>query len=287
MDMEISTLEFQLVGKLELKNKMLKECIIVSKEVNDRFVLAKNRDRAYKPKLEIIHTMINGVEVAYLHDMITDWSEGMNEYGIGLVNSALLVGHDEAEHKIVKKGGKPSKDGKKIREAISQKTLKEAVKTAISFDGGVNGHTFISSPKKMVSVEKTSKHKPILKLHNLEHPVVRTNHGHMFTDAGYTHGEKYLSSKMRKISAEKSIDKVTDWTEIAAAMRKEFFPKESQLNMRRQAKDMFTSSQTVMNLTDRILEIEYFRDKVEEFVGVKNELPKGYEPKIQIRVKQL
>ena len=70
-------------------------------------------------------------------------------------------------------------------------------------------------------------------------------------------------------------------------MRKEFFPKESQLNMRRQAKDMFTSSQTVMNLTDRILEIEYFRDKVEEFVGVKNELPKGYEPKIQIRVKEL
>ena len=149
MDTEISTLEFQLVGKLELKNKMLKECIIVSKEVNDRFVLAKNRDRAYKPKLEIIHTMINGVEVAYLHDMITDWSEGMNEYGIGLVNSALLVGHDEAEHKIVKKGGKPSKDGKKIREAISQKTLKDALKTAISFDGGVNGHTFISSPMKL------------------------------------------------------------------------------------------------------------------------------------------
>ena len=109
----------------------------------------------------------------------------------------------------------------------------------------------------------------------------------MFTDAGYTHGEKYLSSKMRKISAEKSIDKVNDWTEIAAAMRKEFFPKESQLNMRRQAKDMFTSSQTVMNLTDRILEIEYFRDKVEEFVGVKTDLPKGYEPKIQIRVKEL
>ena len=82
---------------------MLNECIIISKEVNDKFILAKNRDRAYKPKLEVVHTIINGVEVAYIHDMITDWSEGMNEFGIGIVNSALMVGHDEAEAKLVKK----------------------------------------------------------------------------------------------------------------------------------------------------------------------------------------
>lgn len=265
----------------------LTECIIVSKEVGDKFILAKNRDRAYKPKLEIVHTIIDGVEVAYIHDMITDWSEGMNEFGIGIVNSALMVGNDEAEKKIVKKAGKPSKDGKKIRTALSQKTLREAIKAAIKTDGGINGHTFVSSPTHMVSIEKTSQHKPNIKLHNTEHPIVRTNHGHMFTDAGYTHGEKYLSSKMRKISAEKTIDKVEDWKEIAQAMRKEFFPKESQLNMRRQSKDMFTSSQTVMNLTDRILEVEYFDDKVESFEGVRTELPHGYEPKIKIEVRKL
>jgi len=87
------------------------ECIIVSKEINNKFILAKNRDRAYKPTIEIIHTLLNGVEVVYLHDTITDWSEGMNEFGIGVVNSALLVGRDESEHKIVKKGGKPGPDG--------------------------------------------------------------------------------------------------------------------------------------------------------------------------------
>lgn len=266
---------------------MLTECIIVSKEVNDKFILAKNRDRAYKPKLEIVHEIIDGVEVVYIHDMITDWSEGMNEYGIGIVNSALMVGQDEAEKKIVKKAGKPSKDGKKIRIAISQKTLKEAIKAAIATDGGVNGHTFVSSPQKMVSIEKTSQHKPSIKLHNLLHPVVRTNHGHIFSDAGYTNGEKYLSSKMRKITAEKTIEQVKDWTEIAQAMRKEFFPKESQLNMRRQSEEMFTSSQTVMNLTDRIFEVEYFADKVESFEGVNNKLPNDYKPKIQIRVREL
>jgi len=109
----------------------LLECIIVSKEVNDKFVLAKNRDRAYKPVLEVVHTLLNGVEVVYLHDVTTDWSEGMNEFGIGLVNSALMVGHDEAEKKIVKKKGKPSKDGARIREVLSQKTLKDAVRTVV------------------------------------------------------------------------------------------------------------------------------------------------------------
>jgi hypothetical protein len=139
----------------------------------------------------------------------------------------------------------------------------------------------------MVSIETTSKHKPDIKLQNTESPVVRTNHGHVFTDAGYTNGIKYLSSKMRKTTAEKSVDKVSDWTEIAAAMRKEFFKTDSQLNMRRQTDEMWTSSQTVMNLTDRILQINYFESKVEAFEGVRTELPDGYTPKIKIEVVKL
>ena len=66
-------------------------CIIVNKRVGDRIILAKNRDRAYKPSLEIVHTIIDGVEVVFLRDTITDWSEGLNEYGIGIVNTALMV----------------------------------------------------------------------------------------------------------------------------------------------------------------------------------------------------
>jgi hypothetical protein len=266
-------------------------CIIVSKEVNDKFILAKNRDRAYNPSLEIVHTIIDGIEVAYLHDLVTDWSEGLNENGIGVVNSALLVGHDEAEHKIVKKGGKPGPDGDKMRNIIKQPTLKDALKATITYKGksgmSLKGHTFISSPKQMISVETTSKHKPDIKLQNIESPIVRTNHGHMFTDAGYTHGEKYLSSKMRKISAEKSVDKVEDWRELAPAMRKEYFPNRPALNMKRDTEEMSTSSQTVMNLTDRILEVTYFTDKVNEFKGIKTNLPNGYVPKIKIEIKEI
>jgi hypothetical protein len=275
-------------GKLvKRKSKMITECIIVSKEIDNKFILAKNRDRAYNPKIEIVHTIIDGVEVAYLHDITTDWSEGMNEFGIGLVNSALMVGHDEAEHKIVKKGGKPSKDGVRIRKVLTQKTLKDALRVVLGKNGtndGIKGHTFLSTPKYMVSVEQTSQHSPEVKLQNVENPIVRTNHGHMFTDAGYTHGYKYLSSKMRKVSAEKQIDKVEDWKEIAAAMRKEFFKQNSHLNMKRDTKEMWTSTQTVLNLTDRIFELTYFKDKVEEFKGVITKLPEGYTPKIKIEI---
>jgi len=57
--------------------------------------------------------------------------------------------------------------------------------------------------------------------------------------------------------------------------------------MRRQSDEMWTSSQTVMNLTDRILQINYFESKVESFEGVKVNLPDGYTPKIKIEVVKL
>lgn len=270
----------------------LLECIIVSKEINDKFILAKNRDRPYRPTLEIIHTLIDGVEVAYLRDTLTDWSEGMNEYGIGVVNSALSVERDEAERKTIKSNnGKVNGDGDKMKNIFKQKTLKEAIKAAISYMGNselpLEGHTFVSSPKQMVSIETTSKHGPDVKLKNVESPIVRTNHGHVFTDAGYTHGEKYLSSKLRKIAAQKMVDVAKDWTDVAGAMRKDFFKKSPFLNMTRSHKKMFTSSQIVMNLTDRILEITYLKNRVKEFKGIQNKLPSGYVPKIKIQVNEI
>ena len=276
---------------MNIHKKGIIECIIVSKEIDNKFILAKNRDRAYKPTLEVIHTIIDDVEVVYLHDIDTDWSEGMNEYGIGVVNSALMVGHDEIEKKVVKKSGKPGPDGDKMRNIIKQPTLKDALKAVLTYKGksklALKGHTFISSPTKMISVETTSKHKPHIKLQNSESPVVRTNHGYVFTDAGYTDGINYKSSKIRKISAEKSVDKAKDWEDIAPLLRKQFFKKDSQLNMKRDTSKMSTSSQTVMNLTDKIFSLHYFEDKISEFKGVNTKLPDGYEPKIKIIIKRI
>jgi hypothetical protein len=257
-------------------------CIIVSKSVDGSRILAKNRDRAYKPSLEIVHTIIDGVEMVYLRDTITDWSEGMNEYGIGLVNTALMVGYDENEKKIVKKGGKPSKDGKKIRKALSQKNVRDVIESAISFGGGIKGHTFISTPHKMISIETTSKHTPKFNLHTND--VVRTNHGHFYYDAGYTKGRDYLSSKLRKISTEKLIKSAKSTDNILPLMRTKLYKHNSNLNMLRDTDKMFTSSQLLMDLTNRTFKLTYRKDKVEEYFGIKRILPKGYEPKIKIIV---
>lgn len=274
-----------------MKSNLLNECIIVSTEMDDKFILAKNRDRAYKPQLEIIHEIIDGVEVVYLHDVITDWCEGLNEFGIGAVNAALAVGRDELEKKVVKKKGKPGKDGAKMRFIISRKTLKDSVKACLEFKGisdkPLNGHTFISNPKKMVSVEVTSKHKPLVTIQNIEQPHVRTNHGHSYQNAGYTSGESYKSSVLRKISAEKQLKKVDSWYGIPKSMRMDFYEKHSPFATARDTEKMFTSSQLVMNLTDKVFFLTYFASKVEKFNGIVNKLPEGYEPKIKIIVEQL
>ena len=72
----------------------LDECTIVGAKLGDDIVLAKNRDRNYNPKIKIIHELINETEVAYMLDLDTDYSEGMNEYGIGLVNATLQAEAD-------------------------------------------------------------------------------------------------------------------------------------------------------------------------------------------------
>ena len=255
--------------------------------MGDTVVMAKNRDRMYKPELEVVHELINGVEVVYLHDITTDWSEGINEFGIGVLNTALMVGYDEKEKQLVKKTGKKSKDGIKIREALGQKTLKNTITIAAKFMGGIKGHTFISTEDKLVSIETTSKHNPRFTIHQTDAHVVRTNHGHDHWNAGYTQGPDYLSSKVRKSSAEKLTGKAEDSAELLNAMRTDLFSIKSNLNMARKTDKMATSSQVLLNLSDLIFELNYFDSKVDKFHGIKVNLPKGYEPKIKIEVKKL
>lgn len=266
---------------------IINECIIVRKKLGDTVVMAKNRDRMYKPELEVVHEIINGVEVVYLHDVLTDWSEGINEFGVGILNTALMVGYDEKEKQLVKKTGKKSKDGIKIREALGQKSMGDSLKVASKFMGGIKGHTFISTENKFISIETTSKHNPKFTIHDKDNTAVRTNHGHDHWDAGYTQGPDYLSSKVRKSTAEKVAAKVDEPNDILSNLRKDLFKQDSNLNMTRKTEKMFTSSQVMLNLSDLIFELNYFTDKVDKFHGVKTNLPKGYEPKIKIEIKKI
>ena len=84
------------------KTSTIDECVIAKLSVGGKSILAKNRDRGYQAQVEVIHELLDGVEVVYLHDKLTDWSEGLNEFGIGIANSSLSVAFDEKEGDLAK-----------------------------------------------------------------------------------------------------------------------------------------------------------------------------------------
>lgn len=285
-------------------SKILKECTIAAVRLDGGVVLAKNRDRGYEARVEIIHEIVDKVEVVYWRDIDTDWSEGMNEYGIGIVNSSLLVAQDEKEGKGVEKErkqvdkekDKPAKkkfaaDGGKIRKALTYKTLPKVIKSIVGFRGedkkdvGLKGETLVSDDKNIYIVEMTAKHSPVIKkLKKDIKVVVRTNHGIYQKTAGYTHGEKRKSSVSRMELAKDQLKDVKTDIGVIDAMKKKY-KKDPFLNPYR-TKNMYhmqTTGQIMMNL-DKKLVVVRMDNEMGEFVGIKNKLPKDYTPKIKIKV---
>ena len=263
--------------------KPLRECIIVGGQISGGNVLGKTRDRNYVPKLRLVRELMNGLEVVYLHDLYTNYMEGMNEKGIGIINAALLVGEDE---KAVK-GKLQSDDGPRMMHALQQKNLSDCIKSLVSYKDGIKGHTFAGNDKSMYSIEMTSKHNPIIKkLDPTSGFDVRTNHGQDHEGAGYTPDRKpedYLSSKIRKATAEMELSDVDDYNKIMPALNQQNFDKGSNYNMMRTTDNMRSTSQCLMHL-DKLEFVVYVVPGECKFVGVMDKTPKDYEPVITIRV---
>lgn len=259
-------------------------CIVAAGDFGGSRCLLKNRDRNYTPELRIVHEIRNGVEVLYVEDEITGWIEGINEYGIGIVNAALMVGRDEAEKKLVKTIGKKSKDGERVLKALGEKTLDDVADVACKYKGGLKGHTFVSSADKTYSIENTSKHECVKKVAPKGRIHVRTNHGFEHEDAGYTEGPDYVSSVTRRDTAKDVLDEVKKPEEIAPAVygeRKKDL--EDPNNMVRDTDNMRTTSQLVLDLTKKKIYLYLIPHKV-KYLGYKNDFPKGYEPKLTAQV---
>ena len=279
---------------------LIKECTIAAVRIDDGVVLAKNRDRGYKARVEIIHELIDDVEIVYWRDIDTDWSEGMNEFGIGIVNSSLLVAQDEKEGKGVEKERKKNDateikrkayDGEKIRKALSQKTLPQVIKFIVGYSGedkkdvGLKGETFVSNSDNIYVIEMTSKHSPIIKkLKKDKKVLVRTNHGIYHKSVGYTKGEKKKSSHMRLDFAKKHLEDVKTDKEVIDRLKQKY-DKNPFFNPYR-TKNMYnmqTTGQIMLNLEKKEVTVR-MDNEMGEFVGIENKLPKNYEPKIKIKV---
>jgi hypothetical protein len=249
-------------------------------------VLGKNRDRNYHPKLKVVRDLTGyGIEVCYVVDNMTDWTEGMNSHGIGIVNSALFVQRDEKETKL-KKTALRSKDGVRIREVLAKSNLKDAVITALKFHGGIKGHTLIGDGNKIISIENTSRLKPIVKIKDLnKEPLVRTNHGLEHPEAGYQNGNDKLSSELRLVNALNVLHQNADYKKLFPAFYNHKQDKGPKYDLVRAQNKLWTSSQLLMNLGKKEMILYLVPDNV-EFIGVENKLPPGRKPKIKVTIKQ-
>jgi dipeptidase len=274
----------------------LNECVVTKLNVEGSTILAKNRDRGYKAKIQIVHELIDNTEVVYLRDTLTDWSEGMNEHGIGIVNASLQVEFDEKEGDLAKqnldKGKAPqvSYDGLKIRTALSKKKLSESIKSVVNFIGedkhdvGVKGQTIIADTKYAFVIEMTSKHLPVIKKIEKDEVVVRTNHGIEYPDTGYTSGVKRESSISRMSIALDHLKKVKKKSEVLDVLNKQYTDDNFLNPYRRENKyDMETTSQVMYDLDKLEFILKWDKD-YSEYSGIINNLPEDYEPKIKIKV---
>lgn len=272
-------------------------CVIVYCNINGERILAKNRDRTYNVDLVIVHEIVNGVEIAYIKDLCTNWVEGINEFGIGLINSALNVKQDELD------GTNNFKTNvrKTVIRTLSVNNLSESINEFSSNKNHkpVYGFTIISDPSKAVIIEAPSKlHPTIITDISKRKRVVLTNHGNYYPDTGYTNGRKRISSILRQEIVKEELKNVNDYIDILDAMNKNYENLDPRMSPYRNesctldyigkvqdgsVKVFKTTTQLLMNLSRLELIVNVDKNSG-KFHGIINKLPEGYVPKIDIIV---
>jgi len=271
-------------------------CIIATGEWNNSRVLFKNRDRNYIPPIKVYHEIHNGVEILYYRDELTGWTEGINEFGIGIVNAALAVKDDEkAKLRILEKKKKtvngertvhPDKDPIKMMNALQCDNVDDAI-SILCEDSGFLGHTFVSDGFVTKAIELTSEHECIVRTLRNSGVHVRTNHGIYHETAGYQDGIKRDSSVSRRNRAIRKLREVKNVEEIAPAIYGYRVGKDplDPLNMVRDSKnqvDMKTTSQVVYDLSNRKMYLYLIPRKV-RFLGYQKD-PKIKKPKCSVSI---
>lgn len=266
-------------------------CVIASLYLENQSILIKNRDRKYKAEIKVTHELRDGVEVLYIHDLDTDWSEGLNEYGIGITNATLMVNQDEREGVVVKKRKNTiSNDGAKIRHALSLTNIESVLSYLTDYKNtkpqhnGLKGITFVSTPDTKYVIEGTTKHSPICIEVDLNQPVIRTNHGIYHPGAGYNVGIKKQSSISRLEIAERELNKVNKVDEILNTLSNQYV-KDNFLNPYRRESEykIFTTGQILTNLST--LTLQYKSDPTFcNFIGYERLLPEGYDSKLKFEL---
>lgn len=264
--------------------EVITECTAVGICLGNQVLLAKNRDRTYNPNIKIVRELNDNTEMIYMYDIDTDYSEGMNEHGIGIVNTTLQGKADEKTIKITRKHKKLSGDGHKIRYALSMRKVDEVVKSLDLFERGLGGHTLVAHKQGYVSIEKLRYGKPNIKHLTKNDVIVRTNHGIHYPDQGYQTGKDRESSISRAFYANKEARLSKNPEDLLSHLRKHHHIP-GYLEPYRTNYKVWTSSQICLNLTS--LEMILVLDENTKLLGIENKLPANYKPKIKLKLYEL
>lgn len=181
-------------------------CIVIGKYFDDiGWVAVKNRDRNYIPEISFKKKTNKGVEILYFWDDITQYCEGMNSAGIGVLSASLMVMDDEKE--IEKRSKKPSKDGTKIKKSLTYPNIKAVAMSLIK--SKLTGNTLIFDQENMYLLEgawkpgeyKSKGYDYVIKQIPKDQTIVRTNYGIWLPWAGYQRDVDDAQT-MSRISAE-------------------------------------------------------------------------------------
>jgi hypothetical protein len=270
-------------------------CVILCTEIKGKQILAKNRDRTYKPVIEIIHEIINGIEVAYIKDKKSGWIEGMNENGFGLVNSTLSTTDGKlSKIKIVKKNNI-------IYKALTEKHIGENFYDIINDNEKqytLEGHTILFYNNELIHFENNKQNDFVAE--KIKNDKVYSNYGVNLKKEGYTKCNKGMSAFLRaniikKELKDKKINSIEELTEIMNSNYKNINPrfhpyrsKQYSQKKNRNSHSNFnvsTTGQIVFNMTDLVF---FYYSDVHNSERVKyiNRLPKYYTPKIRIIIKE-
>ena len=235
-------------------------CIIIGKYFEKHgWVAVKNRDRNYIPDISFKKKITKGVEILYFWDDITQYCEGMNSAGVGVLSASLMVLDDEKEIEVRTKT--PSKDGSKIKKALEQPNVKLVAASLIQQK--LTGNTLIFDAETMILLEgawikggyENEEFEYKVKVIPKDETVVRTNHGVLLSRAGYqrtTDDEAQtlsrISSESRKLIAEIVVMQSEDPEDIIDGLTKNFTDN-GQMNALRtstEKKKMRTTSQIMI-----------------------------------------
>jgi hypothetical protein len=279
-------------------------CVILFTKINGKTILAKNRDRTYKPNIELIHEIVNGIELAYISDKKTGWVEGMNENGCGIVNSTLNMNESKHVKKMKKTVLKTKKN--KIFNALCQEKNDKIFYNLIKQKNGTNnndileGHTLVTINNQIFHIENNVYNDFVIK--KVNKPVVYTNHGINLKSEGFTQGKKGLSSFLRRklveteLKCNKDVDLYDDFVENVMNVNytnvdprfhsyrdKKLTLKNNNINKNQVF--INTTGQLILNMTDK--EFVYYTDvNNSENINYINKLPSNYVPKIRVIIKE-